>query len=433
MKNRFLILFALVQTVAAAQQVLHTPEEAVKFAQVHNPNVQSALLKVKMENNTLHGAWSLLLPQAKGFTQLDYNYYLPTQLIPLEVFGGPEGQYKEVQFGTKYSFSAGVEAAMPVINTSVWMDVVAAKQGKQLADAQAQVTTEELSRQAARAFYAAVLYQELSTISKENSAASDTLLQSVLLKYENGLVDPLEMNRVRTLSNTAQQAALQNTTGAARALNNLKLLLGATDSVTIDFDLKKQTATEFSFGNRGSQVAVRQLAVQQLHTLYLKEHLKRLPEISLYTRFSGQAQRNEFDFRSTDTQPWFKIGVLGLKAELPLFTGYGRQSQINKARLRYEMAQLDLKNEVSKQQTDDTDLRLNTELSRALLETETQNYQLATDNLNIALLKYREGLFSLDQYMNVWNETLNTQSRYLKNLSDYFSNLTITKINKGEL
>jgi hypothetical protein len=34
------------------------------------------------------------------------------------------------------------------------------------------------------------------------------------------------------------------------------------------------------------------------------------------------------------------------------------------------------------------------------------------------LLKYREGLYNLDQYLNVYNENLLIQQNYLKSISD---------------
>ena len=61
-----------------------------------------------------------------------------------------------------------------------------------------------------------------------------------------------------------------------------------------------------------------------------------------------------------------------------------------------------------------------------------QNYELSNHNVQIALIKYRSGLFACDQYLNVFNEALTAQTRFLTNLSNVFINQTILQIQSGQ-
>ena len=66
------------------------------------------------------------------------------------------------------------------------------------------------------------------------------------------------------------------------------------------------------------------------------------------------------------------------------------------------------------------------------LDVNRQNYELSSQNVQIALIKYRSGLFAYDQYLNVFNEVLTAQNRFLNTLSNAFINQTILQIRNGQ-
>ncbi|HFB61984.1 MAG TPA: TolC family protein, partial [Bacteroidetes bacterium] len=98
----FLIITFL--AVPAYAQVW-TLKQCIDSAQIHNRNLQISRNNMEMGTEKEKEAKSNLIPKVK-FTG-DYKYFIdqPTQLMPQSAFGGPEGLFKEVQFGTPHNFN----------------------------------------------------------------------------------------------------------------------------------------------------------------------------------------------------------------------------------------------------------------------------------------------------------------------------------------
>jgi outer membrane protein TolC len=201
-------------------------------------------------------------------------------------------------------------------------------------------------------------------------------------------------------------------------------------------DLTIQSATSAVTASVLSPVERPQITLQQarieLSQLQLnRERLQRWPTLSAYGRFTEQAQRSQINFLNTN-RPWYTIGVAGLQFNWPIFTGGLRTSNITRARLQLKVAESELDYERKRQQIDHEDVRNTYNQAIRSLDLNRQNYELSNQNVEIALIKYRSGLFAYDQYLNVFNEALTAQNRYLNNLSNVFINQTILQIRSGQ-
>ena len=74
-------------------------DEAIEYGIKNNRNLLNAEREILMAYNEKWKTIATGLPQITA--NLDYSNYieLPTSLIPLEKFGGPPGEFSEVQFG----------------------------------------------------------------------------------------------------------------------------------------------------------------------------------------------------------------------------------------------------------------------------------------------------------------------------------------------
>ncbi len=74
-------------------------DEAIEYGIKNNRNLMNAEREILMAYNEKWKTIATGLPQITA--NLDYSNYieLPTSLIPLEKFGGPPGEFSEVQFG----------------------------------------------------------------------------------------------------------------------------------------------------------------------------------------------------------------------------------------------------------------------------------------------------------------------------------------------
>ena len=287
-------------------------------------------------------------------------------------------------------------------------------------------------------YHATLLTRAAIDITQQNLSAADTLTQIAKARLDKGQIEPLEYNRIRSVQLTTADVLYQNRLSFVRNLNQLKLLLGLapTDSLVLTENLANQpinglAGTDTLAPAERPQVALRQAQVELAKLQVNRERLTRWPTVSGYIRYSQQAQRDQFNFLNVD-QRWFTIGVAGLQFNFPLYAGGLRNSNIARAKLQLKLDQAELAYERNRQQIDNDDIRNTYNQAVQSLDLNRQNYELNAQNVQIALVKYRSGLFAYDQYLNVFNESLTAQNRYLNNLSNVFINQTILQIRNGK-
>ena len=93
-------------------------EEAVAFGLENNRTIINASLEVQKAYKEKWKTIAIGLPQINA--EADYQNFieLPTSLIPAQFFGGVEGEFAEVQFGTPQSMMAGVTLSQLIFDGS---------------------------------------------------------------------------------------------------------------------------------------------------------------------------------------------------------------------------------------------------------------------------------------------------------------------------
>lgn len=438
MNRLILIGLLLCSYTARCQTVISSVQEALAIARRNNPELINAQQNRQAQDQQRAATRASLLPQARFFTNFDYNYALPVQLVPAEFLGGQPGEFRSLRFGLPYVLASGVEVTVPVINRPARADQGITDQNLRITDNQTLVLQDEISTQTARVYHATLLTRSAIALTQKNLSAADTLTQIARDRLDKGLIEPLEYNRIRSVQLTTADVLYQNQLAYIRNLNQLKLLLGMapTDSLMLSENLANRPvnapvpASALPTPER-PQITLQQARVELSRLQLNRERLQRWPTLSAYGRFTEQAQRNALNFLSAN-QPWYQIGVTGLQFNWPIYSGGLRTSNITRARLQLKAAETALTYERNKQQTDNEDIRNTYNQAVRSLDLNRQNYELSSQNVQIALIKYRSGLFAYDQYLNVFNEALTAQNRYLNNLSNVFINQTILQIRNGK-
>jgi outer membrane protein len=423
------------------QTLIKEVNEAIELAKNHNLDVQISRQNAQIQSWNVTVAKGTRLPQLKFTTALDYNFLLPTQLIPAQFFGGKEGEFRSIQFGVPYNLTAGLEGNMPLWNAGLKQDVEIAKANQKIGNLQTLVLQDDISTQVARLYFATVFTQIYLDITKQNLANIDTIALITQERKEKGLIDQLEFNRVRSTRLAVEDILHQNEMAYRKNLNQLRLAVG--DSTAIASPLSPLSKMErgllppFSKMEKelGRSVVTVEVPRLQLRAAQFslaqeqltKEQKLKLPTLSAYTRYSEQAQRNKFNFLNFN-EKWFGIGVAGLRFEAPIYSGRIRESGIARARVNADIAQMQLENEQRKYDSETQDLRITYNEAVNSLKINREAYLLSEENMKLVLIKYKGGILGYDQYLNVLNETLNAQNKYLRTLADVMINGKLLEI-----
>jgi len=433
--HRFLFIGCFLTSFSVrAQTVVPSVQEALSLARRNNPDLANARQNRILQDQQRVAVRAGLLPTARVFTNFDYNYALPVQLVPAEFLGGRKGDYQEFRFGLPYFLTAGAEVNAPILNRPARADLGITDQNLRIIDDQNLVLQDDISTQTARVYHAALLTRSAIALTRRNLSATDTLAQIARQRLDKGLIEPLEYNRIRSVQLTTVDVLYQNELAYIRNTNQLKLLLGLTltDSLSLTQELTPTPSVEMAPATltnlpQRPQVTLRESRMELARLQIERERRQRWPTLSAYGRYSQQAQRNQINFLNLNER-WFTIGVAGLQFNMPIYSGGLRTSNLARARLQLKLTEAEFAYERNRQLTDTEDIKNTYNQAVRSLDLNRQNFDLSNQNVQIALVKYRSGLFAYDQYLNVFNEALTAQNRFLTNLSNVFINQTILQI-----
>jgi outer membrane protein TolC len=411
---------------SSAQIVFNNLEEYTKYAVTHNINIKEAQLNQKLEKQNTNSAIAPLLPTAKASATLSDNLIINTQLIPAEIFGGPEGTFREVRFGTKYALTPNADISVNLINAANYQNLMIAKKNQTLADWQAKLTTEQIKINLTQAYYLYLLLKKNGDFAISNKANADSLYALVDIRYKNQFVDEVDLNRAKSLQINANSQLRESLIAISKAMGDLKLLAGIPMKMEVQIteDLSAANQAELSDINSVSQsrpaVQFKKVQLELSEMAIKREKLKFVPELTAFANYGYQGFNNDFTFFSAN-QSWFGSSAIGIKLDVPIFNGGIRFYNLEKSKLNYQKAKLESKNALEQQIKEDNELMLDQIKMFDELRSKSLLLQLAERNYNLAMIKYKNQAINYDNLINIQNELTNAQQQQLKSQSDFFA------------
>lgn len=414
MKHLFLLLICQLYLLhAIGQKVFSSPDDCFRYAVSHNTQLAVAARQVKLQENNLQRAWYSLLPQVNLYSTLDYNYELPVQLLPAEVIGGQPGQLIPVQFGTRYALTGTAEAKAPLISVAKWKEIGVSKREVAEAGMALQDSRETLHRQLITAWYQLLLANKSLLIAEEQQLLADSLATVATTRLKAEVLGPVEYQRSRQLALDAALTRQQQTSTCQLRLNDLRelLQLSPSDTVIINDSLPVGAPDIHAdmFRATASTAALRSTLHQQVqYARWQQERSRLLPEVSLYARYGKMAQRNSFDFTSSDGT-WFGMGLAGVRIDIPLFQLTSQRSAVRDARIRYEISTMETAHTTLKEEIRWDNWYKQYAQTKASLPDAQESAALALDNYQKTLLQFNTGIIGIDPVIERYKDVLQAQ------------------------
>jgi len=155
-----------------------------------------------------------------------------------------------------------------------------------------------------------------------------------------------------------------------------------------------------------------------------------LPTLSLYGKYGGNAYGSDF-FPTLSN--WYDYSVIGVKATIPIFSGFKKQSQFAQSKL--SLASLELSNKLNLQA-----YKLNIQnASTNIISTYTnlkkakENLQLAKEMMDASTIEYREGSATLSSFLDADFSYREARTNYTTSLLDYLTAQLSYHKNKGTI
>ena len=433
MKKYFFVLLLLFSRFGFAQNSFPSLESCLKFAFKNRPDLQNERLSETVVQNQKKLATSALLPQLKAVSTYDDYLSLPTQLIPAEFLpNGKPGEFRQIRFGTQYNFAYGLEANLPLISTQNWFNRSIAETETQVAKYRKFSNFQLAAEQIARTYYTVLLTREATAIALENMQVNDTLLLTADQKFKSGILEPLEYNRLKALQLETNQIWQDNQTAYERNVLQLKNVLGLPPEASIELtetlsDTQQDDVNLTTTSEESNQYLALLWRTRVAEREWQKQRARRAPEISGYGRYTRQTQSEQFNVFAS-TLPWFQVGLIGVRLDWPIFTGFHRNVSIKQANLNRQIAANNLTSQNLKTKQEYAELLLDYRNAKSSLDTYRQHFALYQDNYALALFKYHHDVYSTDQLLQVYGEKLKSQNRYIYAMGSYYISRSLIQL-----
>lgn len=404
-----------------------TLEEAVAFGQENNRQILNASREVQKAYKERWSTIAIGLPQISVNANYQNFLELPTSLIPAQFFGGKEGDFAEVQFGTPQIMDGGVTLQQLIFDGSYIVGLEASNVFLEISRNILEKTALEIKKNIVATYSSVLLIQENIFFLKRNIDNLADNLGEVRALFINGFEDEESVEQLRlTLSEIQTQLRYAENTEKI-TLNMLKLLMGfpagaplelsdTLEKLTMDDLFEQEFQSDFSLANNVDiKIATTQLQSESL--LYRYEKSKTLPRLAAFINGNYTGNSETFSFTNSD-QKWFGAALFGVNLQVPIFSSFKRRAQSQKAKIALDQAETTL---------EETQERINIEVQGALNDYKLaiETYFTNKENLTLASRieeknqsKYFEGMASTFELRQAQLQLYSAQNNYISSIQN---------------
>lgn len=438
MKKLFLViipLLSLALSQASAQELTEQPdstqaakiitlEQALQIAISENASVKVADMEIERSGYARKGSYAALFPTIDGSAA--YQRTIKKQVMYMDfdmsALGGgagsgassPEGASAApgasapaasekssggggIEVGRWNTYSAGVTAALPLVNAQLWESLRVSDMDVELAVEKARSSRLEMVNQVKQAYFACLLSKEAFAVYKsvyDNALAN---LDKIQKRYNVQKASELDLTRAKTTLANAVPNVYDAESAVILSLWQLKAVMGVSLDENIDIagNLSDYSQTMlYEIGQFGdisleSNSTMRQLAIQadQLASAVKLQKYAALPSLSLAFSYSLNAMTNDFNFSE---YRWSPHSYLGLSLQIPIFAGGKRLNSIRQAKVQageLEVQRINTERQLKiaiRQYLNKMETAMKTHsASLSALESATKAYDIASKSYNV--------------------------------------------------
>ncbi len=400
---RWSIAFVLIMTmsVSAIAQKTLTLSQAINSAFANRKNIQAGKSDKVIRQLQTDALYRKYWPQVSAEYTYLYNPILQTSILPIGVFNPayPADATKSIQFGTKWSQTAGITLNQPLIDVSITRQIRESKLQERIAAASQAQTEYEL------AYTVAQVYMDISLQeSKIKSAVADTnrtwasyqLLQN---KFDQKRLLKSELNKGRINHNNALQLYRNAIAQFIEDKVYLLFLIGEKDiehsDITIDTGfLKNENLTIVNIQPVLTLSNIPELQQLQLNAdmaaLQTKtEKAKYLPTLSLKGYLGANQYTNNLDPIAANT--WFGLSYVGIDLKYPLLFGEDKKRKIQQLQIQSVQYFSQKEDRAAQYYKDALTAKIKMERTLSELKMQEENIALSTESVAIYQARVSEG------------------------------------------
>ena len=395
-----------------------TLEECIDTAQVYNKNLQIQRNKIEIGKEKQEEVKGNLLPKINA--NADYRYFtnLPYQFMPMSLFGGPEGKYKEVQFGVPHNINANLQLTIPLFNPQIKGAIQSTEIATELNELQLKKSEEQIYFEISNLYYNAQVLNHQILFIDSNLINAHKLLRMMQLLKEQLMAKGTDVNKVAL---QVDQLNVQKTIIESK-LEQIMKALKFSMGISTDRDMEISKAIFYkpdgNYSRNASldfQIAATQNRLLNNELNILKKSV--LPTIALFGTYGVNGFG--YDKKPESFLKFHPIGFVGVQLSYNLFDGNSLRKKLVQKKLEVQNNELQqsLVTEQNTMQIENAmSQRYTAQKSIVLTEKQIQQAQSIYDQ---TIMQQKEGVASLNDVIIADNALREVQQSYLSAIVDY--------------
>ena len=386
-------LVASLVATAQPEVPVRSLQECIDLALAHDQRSRSADIDLRMAEARVDEQQANLLPKVRGVADMRHYADLPYQLLPASFFGGPEGVYREIQFGTPDNITLNMQAQLPLVDVGSWEGIHVAREAERMAGMQRERSREEVVLELSNAYYNAQVLQARRTFLDSNLLNTEAMLRNVELLHAQLLARGTDVDRLRLQRDQLRTQRERVVAQHEQVLDLLRLMMGLPPDAPLATEPASAPVQQTEAAAKTTaalRVAEQGVLLRQAEIRLLKR--SRLPSLHGYglygnTGFGPIGSESRYDL--------YPVSYFGATLQVPLFNGTVITRKVRQKELELERAGLlrdvvaDREGLEQRRATRDEALAL-----RTLTDAEAQ-LALAERIRRSTLLQHTEGLATL--------------------------------------
>jgi outer membrane protein len=402
--RKYLLFFSILPLLAHSQEdpKAFTLQQAIDYAMKNSPSYLNAELDERNTEYRRREIAGLGYPQVTASIDLKDYIEIPTSLLPGDFFGQP-GTYIPVKFGTKYNSTAGINASQLLFNSDYIFALKASKQFIGLSKINTQRTKSELVAQVSKAYYNVLISNDRIRLLDANIARLKKVYDDTKAFNQQGLVEQIDAERLEVQYNNLLTEKEKVVRLISMSQTLLKFQMGykqsqpiqLTDSLRFSTDQFPELTTATDFTKRPDY----QLLKAQQSMLELDVRRQKygyLPTLVAYGAFQYNAQRNQFNFLSFDSEDplkkWYRIALIGATLNVNIFDGLQRHNRIQQAKIAAQKNENLIRNLEAAGELESSVAQITYNNALLSLRIQKKNMELAQHVYDVAQKKYMAGV-----------------------------------------
>jgi len=409
---------------AQTQTLVVTLKECIEYGLENNRSTTVFTNQVAIAKQKSVEALSAYLPQANGTVTLDDNIKLQTTLIPA---GELSPTPLRVTLGNPFASNMVVRVDQTIYDNTLITGLKANKPNIEVAQLQKEQNDVNLISDIAKTYYQIVTLQEQEKLLIQNEKRYTEILNTLQMQYDKGVIKKNDYDRMKVnLNNTIAQKTYTQT-NILLVTNRLKYAMGLDMAISITLADSISGMSEHpvlpvekrEINNRiDYKIQLQNLTLQEIDLK--RKHASAYPVLTSYAQYGVLGYGTTIDKMMNPNQQ-FNYAAIGLKLNVPLFSGWKRTSQIRQSAILLANAKENLKLNESNYALEIQNYSTQLLKSYTTLQTNKNNLDLARDVFSTTSFQYQNGTANLSDLLNSDYSYKEAQTNYLTSLFDYLA------------